>query len=218
MNCFNVEYTNNNLGWYLGWRNTPDEDNNVVLNYQASNESGSNYYGDIATADTTPKLKTIDYLVVVLDDFNKNRLNTGIVSGVQQSTKLPIPEYTSSDNLNCNEAGNQPFFSKVAPRQLTQAQLYTINSIVEDRQKSKNRNTAPTLSDAFCTIPVPGDVKQNDRIVLYSNQLSTSIRKYFGPVNIERIRARLFDDKGNIVNLKAHDWSFTLKVKQLYQY
>lgn len=218
VNCFNVEYTNNNLGWYLGWRNTPDEDNNVVLNYQASNTGNNNYIGDITTADTTPKLKTIDYLVVVLDDFNKNRLNTGIVSGVQQSTKLPIPEYTNADNLNCNEQGDNPFFSKVAPRQLTQAQLYTINSIVEDRQKSKNRNTAPTLSDAFCTIPVPGDVKQNDRIVLYSNQLSTSIRKYFGPVNIERIRARLFDDKGNIVNLKAHDWSFTLKVKQLYQY
>ena len=144
------------------------------------------------TADTTPKSKTIDYLVVVLDEFNKNRLNTGIVSGVQQSTKLAIPEYTNADNLNCNEEGNQPFFSKVAPRQLTQAQLYTINSIVEDRQKSKNRNTAPTLSDAFCIIPVP-DVKQNDRIVLYSDQLSTSIRKYFGPVNIERFRAALYD-------------------------
>ena len=218
VNCFNVEYTNNNLGWYLGWRNTPDKDNNVSVEYQASiSQLGSEYPGFFMTADTTPKSKTIDYLVVVLDEFNKNRLNTGIVSGVQQSTKLAIPEYTNGDNLNCNEEGNQPFFSKVAPRQLTQAQLYTINSIVEDRQKSKNRNTAPTLSDAFCIIPVP-DVKQNDRIVLYSDQLSTSIRKYFGPVNIERFRAALYDDKGNIVNLKGHDWNITLKAKQLYQY
>tara|TARA_B100000282_G_scaffold292800_1_gene267090 strand:- start:2773 stop:4497 length:1725 start_codon:yes stop_codon:yes gene_type:complete len=218
VNCFNVEYTNNNLGWYLGWRNTPDKDNNVSVEYQALiSQLGSEYPGMFMTADTTPKSKTIDYLVVVLDEFNKNRLNTGIVSGVQQSTKLAIPEYTNADNLNCNEEGNQPFFSKVAPRQLTQAQLYTINSIVEDRQKSKNRNTAPTLSDAFCIIPVP-DVKQNDRIVLYSDQLSTSIRKYFGPVNIERFRAALYDDKGNIVNLKGHDWNITLKAKQLYQY
>ena len=218
VNCFNVEYTNNNLGWYLGWRNTPDKDNNVSVEYQASiSQLGSEYPGFFMTADTTPKSKTIDYLVVVLDEFNKNRLNTGLVSGVQQSTKLAIPEYTNGDNLNCNEEGNQPFFSKVAPRQLTQAQLYTINSIVEDRQKSKNRNTAPTLSDAFCIIPVP-DVKQNDRIVLYSDQLSTSIRKYFGPVNIERFRAALYDDKGNIVNLKGHDWNITLKAKQLYQY
>ena len=163
-------------------------------------------------------MKTIDYLVVVLDDFNKNRLNTGIISGVEQSTKLAIPQYTNADNLNCNEQGDQPFFSKVAPRQLTQAQLYTINSIVEDRQKSKNRNSAPTLSDAFCTIPVPSNIEQNDRIVLYSNQLSTAIRKYFGPVNIERVRAILYDDRGNIVNLRGHDWSFTLKTKQLYQY
>ena len=208
--CFNVTYTNNNLGWYLGWRITPNEENVVKMSFKAS--------GWFHYADTTPRLKATDYLVIVLDDFNKNRLNTGIVSGVQQSTKLPIPEYTNNDNLNCNESGNQSFFSKVAPRQLTQAQLYTINTIIEDRQKSKNRNTAPTLSDAFCTIPVPTNIEQNDRIVLYSNQLSTSTRKYFGPVNIERIKATLYDDKGNLVNLKGHDWSFTLKVKQLYQY
>ena len=209
-NCFNVSYTNNNLGWYLGWRLTPNEDNVTKILYSTG--------GFAVYADTTPKLKSIDYLVIVLDDFNKNRLNTGIISGIQQSSKLPIPNYTNADNLNCNEEGSQPFFSKVAPRQLTQAQLYTINSIVEDRQKSKNRNAAPTLSDAFCTIPVPSNIEQNDRIVLYSNQLSTSIRKYFGPVNIERFRAALYDDKGNIVNLKGHDWNITLKAKQLYQY
>ena len=208
--CFNVTYTNNNFGWYLGWRITPDEENVVKLQYVSN---GVQYY-----ADTSAKLKSIDYLVIVLDDFNKNRLNTGIVSGIQQSTKLPIPTYTNSDNLNCNDQGDQAFFSKVAPRQLTQAQLYTINTIVEDRQKSKNRNTAPTLSDAFCVIPIPSNIEQDDMIVLYSNKLSTSTRKYFGPVNIERVKASLYDDKGNIVNLKGHDWSFTLKVKQLYQY
>ena len=64
----------------------------------------------------SPRLKSTDYLVIVLDDFNKNRLNTGIISGVQQSTKLQIPEYTNADNLNCNEEGSKPFFSKVAPK------------------------------------------------------------------------------------------------------
>lgn len=208
--CFNVMYTNNNFGWYLGWRITPNDENVVKFKYTAN--------GLHNFADTSPTMKSIDYLVIVLDDFNKNRLNTGIVSGVQQSTKLPLPEYTNADNLNCNEQGGQPFFSKVAPRQLTQAQLYTINQIAEDRQRSKNRNTAPTLSDAFCIIPTPSNIEQNDRIVLFSNQLSTSTRRYFGPVNIERVKASLYDDKGNIVNLKGHDWSFTLKVKQLYQY
>ena len=213
-NCFNVEFTNNNFGWSIGFRETPDVSSNTVSsNYRA-------LLGRVnpLVADTTPKLKTIDYLVVVFDDFNKNRLNTGIVSGVEQSTKLSIPNYTNEDNLNCNSEGGSPFFSKVAPRQLTQAQLYTINSIIEDRQKSKDRNSAPTLSDAFCTIPVPSNIGQNDRIVLYSSEISTSTRKYFGPVNIERVRATLYDDRGNIVNLRGHDWSFTLKTKQLYQY
>ena len=213
-NCFNVEYTNNNLGWSLGFRDTPDSSSNIVSTKYTTISGGVN----TLVADTTLKLKTIDYLVIVLDEFNKNRLNTGIVSGVQQSTKLPIPSYKDVNNLNCNEDGDQPFFSKVAPRKLTQAQLYTINTIVEDRQKSKDRNAAPTLSDAFCTIPIPRDINQNDKLVLFSNQISTSTRKYFGPVNIERVRASLYDDQGNIVNLRGHDWSFTLKVKQLYQY
>ena len=124
-NCFNVEFTNNNFGWSIGFRETPDLSSNKVSSNYKTQVNGVN----VLVADTTPKLKTIDYLVVVLDDFNKNRLNTGIISGVEQSTKLAIPQYTNADNLNCNEQGDQPFFSKVAPRQLTQAQLYTINSI-----------------------------------------------------------------------------------------
>ena len=218
--CINVEYPNNNLGWYLGYRPDPDEQNIVSMSYTAisGTDTGPARLLAYTVADTVPTLKSINYLVIVLDEFNKNRLNTGIVSGVQESTKLPIPSYITNDNLNCDGSENKPFFSKVAPRKLTQAQLYTINTIIEDRKKAKERNTAPTLSDAFCTIPVPSNIDNTDNIVLYSNQLASSVRKYFGPVNIERVRARLYDDKGNIVNLKGKDWSFTLKVKQLYQY
>ena len=32
------------------------------------------------------------------------------------------------------------------------------------------------------------------------------------------MRVRLFDERGNLVNLNDNDWSFTLLVDQLYQY
>ena len=43
-------------------------------------------------------------------------------------------------------------------------------------------------------------------------------RNYFGPVSIQRLKISLVDYLGNLVNLNGHDWSFTLKVEELYEY
>ena len=42
-----------------------------------------------------------------------------------------------------------------------------------------------------------------------------NVRKYSGPVDIERLKIQLLDDKGNLVNLHDNDWSFSLIVEQL---
>ena len=55
-------------------------------------------------------------------------------------------------------------------------------------------------------------------MTLYGPDLQANERVYFGPVDIERVRVRLIDDKGNTVNLNGVDWSFTLSIEQLYQY
>ena len=39
-------------------------------------------------------------------------------------------------------------------------------------------------------------------LVEFSGSLQDNMRTYFGPVNIERMAVKLFDDKGNILNLK----------------
>lgn len=209
-NCFNVTFTNNSMGWSLGWRTTPDvETSRVSISVEANTF-------DIF-AEAPPKMQGIEYLILVVDDFNKNRLNTGIISAVNVDDKLKLPDYTDSDNLNC-DLSNNTIFTKVAPRKLTQAQLFTINKINQDRKAAKNRNTAPTTSDAFCTIPIPSTVQQNENIVIFPDHLGTYTRKYFGPVTIERLKARLLDDKGNPVALNGRDWSFSLRIKQLYQY
>ena len=41
-------------------------------------------------------------------------------------------------------------------------------------------------------------------------------RDYFGPVNISKIKVRLIDHFGEVVDLNNTDYSFTLKVEQLY--
>lgn len=41
-------------------------------------------------------------------------------------------------------------------------------------------------------------------------------RKYFGPVDIQRLQIRLFDDYGRILNMNYSDYSFCLNLKMLY--
>jgi len=41
-------------------------------------------------------------------------------------------------------------------------------------------------------------------------------RKYFGPVNIKKIRIKLLDRFGNVVNMNNNNYTFTLQLTQLY--
>jgi hypothetical protein len=41
-------------------------------------------------------------------------------------------------------------------------------------------------------------------------------RKYFGPVDIQKMQIRLYDDQGRILNMNNTDYSFTILLKTLY--
>ena len=138
---------------------------------------------------------------------------------VDTTTKLNVPSYYNAKDISCNENESQPFMVRSAPRTLTQAQLYTVNEIITNKKKNTNRTSGPTTTDVLAIIPIqlvttfrPGPYVQ------FGQALQANIRTYFGPVNIERLRVRLIDDKGNLVNLHDNDWSFTMVVEELYQY
>jgi hypothetical protein len=107
------------------------------------------------------------YLILVIDDYNQNHVNNGLVSITQLSNKLKLPNYYSPDlPYTCLNPGQQVSnlsdimsgqtsngllvagkyegdFSPTqivlpsAPRILTQSQIYTINEI----NKNRNNNT-----------------------------------------------------------------------------
>lgn len=108
-----------------------------------------------------------------------------------------------------------------APRTLTNAQLYTINSINNNNNNLTNYLAkAPTSSDILAIIPVKTSVgvPTGSLLVEFSGSLQDSERTYFGPVNIERMAIKLLDDKGNILNLNGNDWCVSLIAECLYQY
>ena len=107
-----------------------------------------------------------------------------------------------------------------APRTLTQAQIYTINEIIRNRGKTTSyKGKAPTNSDTFALIPIKrGGLNIGDMYTEFSGSMQDNKRIYFGPVNIDRLRIRLIDDRGYVVDLHGVDWCITIISENLYQY
>ena len=229
--CINrpTYYLNNTLGWIMGFRApriTIDPNGN--------------------TAISTINLNGPKYLMLVVDDYNQNHVNNGIVSITQLSNKLKLPNYYSPDmpytclipgRRNANTADDvenglltaEKYFSDLkpvsivlpsAPRTLTQSQIYTINEINKNRNNTTNYlSTAPTNADILAILPVKiNKSSTGEMLVEFSGSLQDNIRTYFGPVNIDRMSVKLLDDKGNVLSLNGADWSVTLICECLYQY
>jgi len=243
--CANVSqshFVNQTLGWVMGYR----------LPFTNVNPAGN-------LADAVLDLNGPRYLILVIDDLNRNHLNNGLVSITELSKTLKMPNYYSPDlpyrcvaknpiasnltpNTNdpnnptlppCNQvSGGEILMEKLnnnllpypqlepsAPRTLTQPQIYTINEIIKNNDKTTNyRTKAPTTTDVFAIIPVKGGLKLGDLYVDFGGSLQSFKRSYFGPVTIDRMQITLYDDRGNVLNLNGADWSVTLMTENLYQY
>jgi len=244
--CVNQSYyLDQTLGWLMGFREP----------YIQVDLSGN-------TAPAVLNLNGSKYLILVIDDYNQNHLNNGLVSITEYYNTIKTPNYyspdlpytclppnaTTSNSTNgfqdlsntipgINQASNNGLLvadkmtSNIryaptaqllpsAPRTLTQAQLYTINEILKKNNNSTNyRSRAPTTPDIFSIIPIKSSGSNTGELLVeIGGSLQQNIRTYFGPVNIDRMRIRLLDDKGNQINLNGGDWCFTLICECLYQY
>lgn len=228
-------YINQTLGWVMGFR----------VPYVNVSATGN-------TASSILDLNGTKYLILIVDDFNQNHINNGLVSITEFSNTLKVPSYYSPDlpytcsqttfnadtltsSFNNNENSDlglliadklniginkYPKILPSAPRVLTQSQIYTINEIIKNNDKTTNfRAKAPTNNDIFAILPVKtSGIQTGTLIVETSGSLQENKRIYFGPVNIERLRVKLVDDKGNVLNVNGADWTFTLICECLYQY
>jgi hypothetical protein len=250
-NNHNAQTFNGTLGWLMGFR----------LPLQPVFKGGNTPQGLLNLYGTK-------YFIIVLDDYNQNRINNGLITIAELSKALALPSYYSttqpyicSSNVSSsysgitdiNAIGNlsnitpadavalglnpDNLFNSLqdklefgsgkiqqilpsAPRTLTQAQIYTINEIIKNRNKTISfRAKAPTNADTFAIIPIKyGSMTTGQLYTELSGQFQDNKRIYFGPVNIDRLRIRLLDDRGNVVDLHGADWSVTILSENLYQY
>lgn len=190
---------NNNLGHIMGFQKMEyiiDEENKIRA------EGIVDLYG--------PK-----YLLIVIDDYNQNHVNSGLINIYDNpNISLKLPSYfDTSIPTNCNN--NNVEYLPQEPRQLTQKQLYSLNQIQENKDNFSNyRQNAPVTTDVFAFMPIKHSTTGLP-FVEFGGSLQSNVRNYFGPVNINRLRIRLMDDKGNIVNLNNANWSFGIVCETL---
>ena len=109
---------------------------------------------------------------------------------------------------------------------LTQAQQYSVDQIQFFNNTNKNfggetllRTKSPSTPDLIARFPVDRNPLDWSSSILYKNtNKQQPERKYFGPVKLVKFGVKLLNDKGFEVNLHDEDWSFSIIVKQLYQY
>ena len=250
------------LGWLMGF-NLPIQ---PVFSSNISITTPFTYSGG-NTPQSVLNLIGTKYFTLVIDDFNQNRINNGLITITELSKNLPLPSYYNNSQpyicglnipslpsiLDINAIGNlsnitqeeavsmgvnpSNLFNTLqdkldigsgnvqqvlpsAPRTLTQAQIYTVNEIIKNRSKTISfRSKAPTNADTFGIIPLKyASLTTGQLYSELSGQFQDNKRIYFGPVDIDRLRVTLLDDRGNVVDLHGADWSVTLISENLYQY
>jgi len=91
---------------------------------------------------------------------------------------------------------------------------------IDDYQRSANRLFFNAFHDKHIGENVLARVamQSNSFAVLVSNNLGivTEPRKYFGPVDIQRLRIQLYDDHGRPLGLNHANYSFVLTFKMIY--
>jgi len=227
----------NTLGWWLGYRQ--------VAEYIYT-------YGNPAQA--LYKLNVLNYIIVVIDDFNQNHINNGLVTITELSNRVPYNKYNTANNpyycirydkttnvfdpikvlnislLNAplgviSEKIVPPYNDIVhvlpsAPRTLTQSQIYATNEIAKaNAQTTRYKTSPPNNSDTFAIFPFSTKGALFGSIITETGStLQLNQRVYFGPVNLDRLRVKILDDKGNLMDFNGIDWNIVIIADCLYQY
>ena len=240
----------NTLGWILGFRTLSEYallDENIYTSSTTNTKffknpetllsTGSIYtynetfINDMTTTpsnvittlkgDTTVSVNLYNYFMIILDDFNQNHLNDGLVTVTKRDNSVTLPSYANRKKYTCDPITGEITNTGIPSGQnsLTQNQLYSLNQLISTQNKNRGSvNSGPFIKDMFALLPVktsgmiPGSI-----FVEYGGTLQNQERVYFGPVNINRMKIKLINDRGDVVDLNGANWSIQLVCEQLYQ-
>lgn len=229
-NSFSTTTWDVTIGWLLGFRSYPTFDLNESSPNNNTYVLANNYAIDSSSSiitligDAPIDLYLFKNLYLILDDFTQNHLTDGVITGLREKEFATRPSYSSAaervENLETG-ALQSSIFNAVQPGLgLTANQLFAANQISQENAikiGTKLYSDPPYVKDMFALIPIKvSGLEQGEVFVEYGGTLQDNDRKYFGPVNITKLRVQLLNDHGDIVNLNGANWSFSFVCEYLY--
>jgi len=146
---------------------------------------------------------------------DKNRpiqLNMGWILGYRQQYCRWEDDYIDSSGVSYNRLEG---FSPEAIYD-TLGTKYYILSIDDFNKNYSNTLTSPFQESVFNDQNAIAKIPNNPNLQQLDDIFYQSRREYFGPVNIKKIKIRLLDELGRVVDLNNTDYSFSIVIEQLY--
>tara|TARA_Y100000741_G_C18263057_1_gene561298 strand:+ start:2062 stop:3879 length:1818 start_codon:yes stop_codon:yes gene_type:complete len=179
------------------------------------------------TSEANADLTLTKYLLLGIDDYQNNRINSGLVSieSVESyidvkkldTTQLKVDNCQFADTINYSRQYTNKL--EYGLQTTTNATLQTINALEKSKNKVQYSSKSPTV-DVFAVIKIPLDNTLNWGQLITDDNIFQNhyIRKYFGPVSLNSFKVSLYTEDGFIVNLNDSNWNFSILCKQLYKY
>ena len=221
---FKDTHVNYSLGWILGFRNITCSGDEIYSSYTIDPNQK-------ITSEFISFIPTLKYFVVTADDHNHNQSNKSLVQ-LSQGKEFIKPT-TYYKNVNENRSNNDicgniclntlsaaqlsPWSEVYDNRQLTKKQIYTQAVINDTNKETQIKIEQHNMSNILAIIPFESKSITWGKSIFFSDKNQYS-REYHGPVDIEKLSIKIYDDKGHILNLNGQDWSMTLLSKHLYKY
>jgi hypothetical protein len=91
------------------------------------------------------------------------------------------------------------------------------NNFLTDAVVSVTRNHGtPTYLGKNIMARIPVSSSMNTIVLNNASDYLFKAREYFGPVRLERLRIRILNKYGDVLNLNANDYSMAIEIKELY--
>lgn len=215
---------NHSLGWLLGFHKyTVDASDNPFLRYNFSTS---------ITSEKVAYIGTTKNIIVVLDEFCQNQTSGTMVQTINDTYSIkPSLYYANSKdpknsafkplNLDCLTPSNttpDQLSTVMQKTGLTRAQIYTRAQINQNKLLVNNQTNyleANVQNNVLAIVPFETTTTWGQKYFTDKNKYA---REYHGPVEIDKMQIRLYDDKGYEMNFNGANWSVTMITEHLYKY
>ena len=209
--CINYHsLLNNNLGYFLGFRNITSAGSaqhnlpNLIIQVLIS---------QIITASAQLNLNTKITAIISVDDFNNNLFAEKVKLIESKNMTIQMPSYYDRFDVSCNPTRKTPIVIASNPRKKTQAQLYTLQQIL-NHSVTINSITSKKITNTLGMFSLTA----NEYTYKSFTSDECSPKLYMGPVDLERVHLTIQDSNGYVLNMNYADWECGLEIEQLYQY